>query len=402
MEYSAILHGNVLTPTGILPESTLYIQGSRIDAIAEFAQREISAQAREFNARGYLIAPGYIDTHTHGGNGYDFLSSNSDEIDAILSWLPGTGVTNVIATIPTAPLDEQLRAIKNLHAASVRRPAGAQIIGIHLEGPYISAEKRGAQAENAIRPPSLDEAKRLLAAGNGLIKLVTLAPELPGAMELIQYLIDQDVVVSLGHSTASYDQVTRAADAGLNRAAHIFNGMTAFHHRRPGGVGAVLTRDDIYAELIVDGIHLHPAAVQVVLRSKGLDRVVLITDAIAAAGAGEGDYIGLSGQKISVKNSVARLESGALAGSTLTMDQAVRNAVQLLGLSFEQTIKMATQTAAESLGYQIQSTKGSISPGKDADLIVLDGGLKVLMTMVAGEIVYQDPDKTFMWEDNQQ
>lgn len=398
MEYSAILHGNVLAPTGILPDSTLYIKGSRIDAIAEFAQRDISAQAKEFSARGYLIAPGYIDTHTHGGSGYDFLSSNPDETDAILAWLATSGVTSVVATLATAPLEEQLKAIKKLHAASLRRPPGAQIIGIHLEGPYISAEKRGAQAEHAIRPPSMDEVKELLAAGNGLIKLVTLAPELPGAMDLIEYLIDQDIVVSLGHSTASYDQAMQAADAGLNRAAHLFNGMTAFHHRQPGGVGAVLTRDDIFAELIVDGIHLHPAVVQVVLRSKGLERVVLISDAIAAAGAGDGDYVGLGGQKISVRNGAARLESGALAGSTLTMDQAVRNAVQLLGLSSEQAIKIATQTAAESLGYQTQATKGIISPGKDADLIVLDDNLKVLMTMVAGEIVYQDPDKTFMWE----
>lgn len=395
MQYSAILHGNVLTPTGILPASTLYIKGDRVDAIAEFAEREISAQAKEYNAHGYLIAPGYIDAHTHGGNGYDFLSSSPDEIDAILAWLPTTGVTSVLPTIATAPLEEQLQAIKNVHAASLERPPGAEIIGIHLEGPYLSAEKRGAQAADAIRPPSMSEAKKLLAAGNGLIKLVTLAPELPGAMDLIQFLLDNDVVVSLGHSTASYGQVIQAADAGLNRASHLFNGMTSFHHRQPGAVGAVLTRDDMYAELILDGIHLHPAAVQVVLRSKGLDRVTLITDAIAAAGVGDGDYIGLGGQKITVANRAARLESGALAGSTLTMDQAVRNAVQLLGLSFEQAIKIATQTAAESLGYQTQAAKGLISPGKDADLIILDDNLKVLMTMVAGEVVYQDPDKTF-------
>lgn len=398
MQYSAILHGNVLTPTGILPASTLYIKGDRVDAIAEFAEREISAQAKTYNASGYLIAPGYIDAHTHGGNGYDFLSSSPDEIDAILAWLPTTGVTSVLPTIATAPLEEQLHAIKNLHAASLERPPGAEIIGIHLEGPYLNAEKPGAQAADAIRPPSINEAKKLLAAGNGLIKLVTLAPELPEAMHLIQFLLDNDVVVSLGHSTASYDQVTQAADAGLHRASHLFNAMTSFHHRQPGAVGAVLTRDDIYAELILDGIHLHPAAVQVVLRSKGLDRVTLITDAIAAAGVGDGDYIGLGGQKITVANRAARLESGALAGSTLTMDQAVRNAVQLLGLSFEQAIKIATQTAAESLGYQTQASKGLISPGKDADLIILDDNLNVLMTMVAGEVVYQDPHKTFVSE----
>lgn len=398
MQYSAILHGNVLAPTGILPDSTLYIKGDRVDAIAEFAEREITAQAKTYNARGYLIAPGYIDAHTHGGNGYDFLSSTPDEIDAILAWLPATGVTSVVPTLATAPLEMLLQAIRNLVDASLRRPPGAEIIGIHLEGPYVSPEMRGAQAQDAIRPPSMDEAKKLLAAGNGLIRLVTLAPELPGAMDLISYLVEHDVIVSLGHTMASYEQVTQAAEAGLNRAAHLFNGMTSLHHRDLGAVGAVLTHDEIFAELIVDGVHLHPAAIRVALRSKGLDRVTLITDAIAAAGVGDGDFIGLGGQKITVANGAARLESGALAGSTLTMDQAVRNAVKLLGLSSEQAIKIATQTAAESLGFQTQATKGLIAPGKDADTVILDEDLRVLMTMVAGEVVYQDADKTFVSE----
>jgi N-acetylglucosamine-6-phosphate deacetylase len=209
-------------------------------------------------------------------------------------------------------------------------------------------------------------------------------------------LIEEDVLVSVGHSSASYDQVIHAAEAGLKRATHLFNAMASFHQREPGPVGAALLRDDIYAELILDGIHVHPATAQAVLRMKGLDRVVLISDAIAAAGVSDGIYEGLGGQKIHVEGGAARLDSGALAGSTLTMDQAIRNAVQMLGLSAEEAIRIASQTAAESLGFETQSTKGMISPGKDADLIVLDDSLSVILTMVAGEVVYQHPDRSLV------
>ncbi len=398
MKHSAFVHGNILTPSGIIQDGTIYIKDKRIDAMGEFGTVQIPEEAQGVNAYGYLVAPGYIDTHIHGGIGFEFMNGNPDEIAEMLRWLASTGVTSVLPTIATAPLEEQLRAIEVIQEAKDRKLIGAEIIGIHLEGPYINSEKCGAQAKEAIRTPDLEEMKQLLVVGKGLIELVTLAPELPGGLDLIQLLVDQDVAVSIGHSAATYEQVIQAADAGLRRASHLFNGMTLFHHRHPGAVGAVLTRDDVFAEVILDGMHLHPAAVQIVLRSKGLTRMVLITNAISAAGLDDGNYIGTGGQKITIQGGSARLESGVLAGSTLTLDQAVRNAVQLLGLTFEQAIRIASQTAAEGLSYHIQATKGVISPGKDADLIVLDNNLKVLLTMVGGEVVYQDPGKTIIEE----
>lgn len=396
MEYTWSLQGNVLTPTGVIQNATIYVKGTRIDALDAFAQRPITAEVKSIDARGCLIAPGYIDAHTHGGNGHDFMHASAGEIAEVLSWLPTTGVTSLLPTISTGPLEEQLRAIKTLRDVKEKNPKGAEILGIHLEGPFINPEKRGAQLRESIREVNFPEMEQMIEAGAGLIKIVTLAPELPGAFELIRFLTEQGILVSVGHSAATYDQVIQGADAGLKRATHLFNAMAGFHQREPGPVGAALLRDDIYAELILDGIHLHPAAALTVLRMKGLDRVVLISDAIAAAGVSDGTYEGLGGQRIRVEGGAARLDSGALAGSTLTLDQAVRNAVHMLGLRPEQAIRIASQTAAESLGFEIQSSKGIISPGKDADLIVLDDSLRVILSMVAGEVVHQNFERSLI------
>jgi N-acetylglucosamine-6-phosphate deacetylase len=395
MKKIGIIHGNVLTPTGIIKEGAIYIKDNRIDAVGKTKAVQIPQEAVVLHAHGYLVAPGFIDAHIHGGDGYDFMSDTPGDIEAILSWLATTGVTGVYPTIATSPLEEQLRAIKTLRQIQKRKPSGAAILGVHLEGPYISRDKRGAQPEEAIRVPNQEEMTELIDAGQGLIKIVTLAPELSDAIELIQYLVDQNVIASIGHTAATYEQAMQAIDAGARRASHLFNAMTTFHHRRPGAVAALLTRDEVYAEIILDGLHLHPAAVEVVLRSKGLSKVSLVTDAMAAAGVGDGTYTEFGNQKITVKNGAAMLEGGILAGSTLKMNQAVKNAVQMLGLSLDQAIKLASQVVAESLGYQVQAAKGVISPGKDADLLILDDNLNILLTMVGGNVVFQDPGKTF-------
>jgi N-acetylglucosamine-6-phosphate deacetylase len=400
MQKIVIIHGDILTPTGIIQDGAIYIKDSRIDAVGQTKAVQIPQEAVVLHAHGYLVAPGFIDAHIHGGNGYDFTSDRPGDIEGILNWLATTGVTGVYPTIATSPLEEQLGAIKALRETQKRKPSGAAILGVHLEGPYISRDKRGAQPEEAIRVPNQAEMAQLIDAGEGAIKIVTLAPELPGALELIQYLVDQNVIASIGHTAATYEQVMQAIDAGARRASHLFNAMTTFHQRRPGAVGALLTRDEVYAEIILDGLHLHPAAVEVVLRSKGLSKVSLITDAMAAAGVGDGTYAEFGNQKITVKNGAAMLEGGVLAGSTLKMNQAVKNAVQMLGLSLDQAIRLASQVVAESLGYQVQATKGVISPGKDADLVILDDNLNIFLTMVEGNIVFQDPGKTFIGAPN--
>lgn len=395
MQKTGIIHGNVLTPTGIIQDGAIYIKDSRIDAVGETKAVQIPQEAAVLDAHGFLVAPGFIDAHIHGGNGYDFMSAEPGDIERILNWLATTGVTGVYPTVATSPLEDQVRAIKTLRQIQKQKPRGAAILGLHLEGPYINREKRGAQPAEAIRSPNRAEVEQLIDAGEGAIRIITLAPELPGAIELTRYLVDLNIIVSIGHTAATYEQAIQAIDAGARRAAHLFNGMTSCHHRHPGAVGAVLTRDEIYAEVILDRVHLHPAVAEIVLRSKGPSKVTLITDAIAAAGAGDGTYTGFGNRKIMAKDGTATVGDGILAGSTLKMNRAVENAVQFLGLSLEQAIRLASQVVSESLGYEVQSTKGVISPGKDADLTIVDDDLSILLTMVGGRVVFQDPGKTF-------
>lgn len=387
----AIAHGKVVTPKEVIEDGAILIADGRIVAIDKTCVLRIPPDATVLDVHGMVVAPGFIDAHAHGGGGYDFMESTPEQIGAILRWMASTGVTGVLATVATARLEEQVRIVKLLREACERNMPGAAILGIHLEGPYIHQGKRGAQPEQGIRLPSIAEMEELIEISGGTIKLVTLAPELPGALELVRFLHQQKIIASVGHSDATYEQTVAAAEAGVTRATHLFNSMRGLHHRAPGIVGAVLVRDDMYAEIILDGIHLHPAIAQLVLRAKGFERVVLITDATQAAGLGEGVYVRPGNRKITVKDGAARLDSGTLAGSVLTMDKAVSNAVRWLGLPLTKALAMASQVAAESLG--LQQSKGVIAPGKDADLVVFKDDVHIWLTMVKGQIIYQRGDK---------
>jgi N-acetylglucosamine-6-phosphate deacetylase len=262
--------------------------------------------------------------------------------------------------------------------------AGAQHLGIHLEGPYIGSQFRGAQPQEWLRSPDPKEYEQWFEMGS--IRLIALAPELPGTIDLIERGTHQGIRFSVGHSSASYEQVIQAADHGLSQATHTFNGMTGLHHREPGAAGAVLTDERIYAEIIVDGIHLHPAVVKLVVRAKGIDRTILVTDAIRATGLVDGDYDLGGHQKVQVRDGIARTSRGSLAGSTLAMDAALRNVMRFAGLSINDALRMATTTPAEALG--LSSRKGIIQPGADADLALVDPDLNVHATIINGALVY--------------
>jgi N-acetylglucosamine-6-phosphate deacetylase len=383
----AILHGNIVTPDRTLSEGDLLIREGKILVLGPTGSTPIPPDAEQIDARGLIVAPGYIDAHTHGGNGHDYMDSSLEDIRSTLRWLPSTGVTAVLPTLASAELKDALEMVARLHEVQEHQVAGEPILlGIHLEGPYLSMAKRGAQPEKAIRKPSIAEMEQLIEASDCSIHLVTLAPELPGALELIHFLVQRGIVVSAGHTEASCAQVMAAAQAGLSRVTHLYNGMSSFDHRNPGIIGAALTNDAIYAELILDGIHVDPVAANVALRAKGIDKVVLMTDATQAAGRGDGVYIRPGNRRITVKEGAARLDSGSLAGSVLTLDRAVRNAVNLLHLPLADAVTLATRSAANSLG--LGAAKGTLAPGKDADIVILGENLEVRSTLVGGVVVY--------------
>jgi N-acetylglucosamine-6-phosphate deacetylase len=314
------------------------------------------------------------------------MDINQGQLEEVLAKLPSKGVTSVVPTIASASLDDQIRMLEVLKKGKSRSPQGAKIVGVHLEGPYLAPEKRGAQPLDALRMPSLDELRCLVEVGEGLVRLVTLAPELPGCLEVIEYLAGHGVVVSAGHTIASYDVIESAVKRGLSRTAHLFNGMEALHHRKPGTVGAALTLEPIYTEVILDGIHLDPRIVKLVVRAKGIARVLLVTDSMEATGMGDGTYIRPGNRRVVVKDGEARLESGSLAGSVLTMDRAVQNAVDLVGLSIVEAVRLASYNPAVNLGL---NDRGTLEVGKVSDVLILDPDLSIDSVFIHGKLIFQ-------------
>lgn len=336
-----------------------------------------------FDASGCVVLPGFIDLHIHGSAGHDTMDATPQALIAISAFLASRGVTAFTPTTMTAPHLPTLAAVQNVGAAISHPLPGAAILGVHLEGPYISPRFPGAQSKTDIRLPNLTEFAELLAAGP--VQLITLAPEQPGAGALIDAALDAGVRVLIGHSAATYDQAIHAFAAGVSQVTHTFNAMTGLHHREPGIVGAVLGDPFIYAQLIADTIHVHPAAMAILARCKGPDRLLLITDAIRAAGMPAGEYE-LGGQPVFVRAGQCRLADGTLAGSILTMDAALRHFLAATGWPLEKAWPVTSRTPAAALG--IGNQYGSLAPGYRADLVVLDGELEVVATVVGGRLVY--------------
>jgi len=261
----------------------------------------------------------------------------------------------------------------------------AQILGVNLEGPFISAKRKGAQPEEFIAEPSLEEAKILVETFPGIVRMMSLAPERPGAIPLIKYLREKGTVISMGHSDASYEEAMNGIEAGISHVTHVFSAMRGFHHREPGALGAALTDDRVTCELILDGIHAHPVAARLLIKLKGFERVCLITDGISAAGLPDGEYT-LYGAPVRVVEGAARLSDGVLAGSTLRMDRAVKNMVEMVGTTLGKALSMATENPARVLG--VSDRKGTIARGKDADLVILRGDLSVKETYIRGRLAY--------------
>ena len=375
----------IFTPKDLLRHYDILVVNKRIERIGKNINSERNDQITILEAKEMLVSPGLIDSHTHGSYGIDFMTASVGQIQQLLKLYAENGVTSVLPTLSPALQDDYYRCCDLISEVLKKGEAGACILGIHLEGPYINQEQKGAQPGVDGHTPGLNEIKKFIKCSGNPVKIVTLAPEIPGGLQLIDFLTENGIVVSVGHSNATFEETEEAIKHGLSCSTHTFNGMSGLHHRKPGVVGAVMVHDEIYAQIILDGVHVHPGAAKILFQSKGLDKIVLITDSNHTAGLGDGEFIRPGNRKVFVKDGVARLESGKLAGSVLTMNKAVLNARNFLEISLPQAIQMASLNVAKSIGI---NNLGAVCEGYQADMIVHDENMNIFHTIIAGEIIY--------------
>jgi len=372
-----ITNARVLAGGKIIKGADVAVEGGRIGAVGAGLKG-----GEEIDARGALLAPGFVDLHIHGCAGDDAMDGG-DAVKRMAAWLPRHGVTAFLPTTMCDSLENTRNALEGIRRA-MDDPSGSAVLGAHLEGPFLNAARKGAQPERYVKNPSLDAYARIVEGFEALPHVLTVAPEMDGAMELIGILKDK-LTLSGGHTDATCEEFLEAVDAGLSQATHLFNAMSPFAHRAPGATGAALADPRVRVQLIADLVHLHPVALKVVWRAKGASRCLLVTDAMAATGMPDGDYR-LGANLVLVRGAVARLEGGALAGSTLTMDRAVRNMVKAVGVPEAQALRMASEYPCRAIG---EKQRGRIEPGMIADLVLLDGDYTPLVTVARGEVVYR-------------
>ncbi|NOU69498.1 N-acetylglucosamine-6-phosphate deacetylase [Paenibacillus sp. LMG 31461] len=374
----------VVTEQGIIENGLVHVIDGKLAYVGEPSgwQNTASPSVVRIEADGKWLLPGFIDVHVHGGYGADFMDANSETLDTITKFHASHGTTGMLATTMTATREAIDRVLVEVNSYIDQGMPYAQLLGVHLEGPFISPKWAGAQDPKLMVTPQLDWLKDWHERFPQLMKQLTLAPEREGGHEMIAWLRDQGIVAACGHTDASYADIQSAVAVGLSHAVHTFNAMKPLHHREPGTVGAVLTDARISGEVIADGIHVHPAAIKLLTMVKQPHGLLLITDAMSAAGLGDGQY-DLGGQAVTVQAGVARLtEGGALAGSTLTMIDALRFMVREVGVSVAEASRYASGNPARLLG--LEATHGSITEGKHADLLLISSELELEQVWVHG------------------
>jgi N-acetylglucosamine-6-phosphate deacetylase len=376
-----VVNAKLITPAGVLVNGSLRVKDGIIIEISD-TPYDNTLEISTLDAKGNWLMPGFIDVHVHGGAGHDFMDANEEGLTAITKFHAAHGTTSMLATTLTSSRDDLTAIIDRVSRFMSKPMPFAQIIGVHLEGPFINVKWKGAQNPTYIVPPQPEWLEDWVNRFPGIIKLQTLAPETEGALDYIEKLAFHGIVPSCGHTDATYEEIIAAVGRGLRHAVHTYNAMKPLHHREPGTVGAVLTDDRITAEVIADGHHVHPAGIKLLISAKGTHNVILVTDAMAAAGMPDGDYE-LGGLPVSMSCGVARLkETGSLAGSTLDMISAVRYLVREIGVSLEEASRMASANPARQLG--IDSITGTLEVGKAADFLLVNSSLEILATWIGG------------------
>jgi N-acetylglucosamine-6-phosphate deacetylase len=372
MAASKVLAGaRVVLPTGSVDDGRVIVEGTRIAGTAP-------PGADVVDVSGHWLVPGFVDIHNHGGGGASFTSGTVEEVLKGIHTHRTHGTTTLVASTVTGDMDFLAQRAGLLSELAEQ----GEIAGIHFEGPFISPCRKGAHAEDLLRDPDPAEVRKLIDAARGQARMVTLATELPGGVDSVRLLAEHGVIAAVGHTDATYEQTVEAIDAGATVATHLFNAMPVLGHRAPGPIAALLEDERVTVELINDGTHLHPAALQLAFHHAGADRVAFITDAMDAAGFGDGRYM-LGPLEVEVAGGVARLvEGGSIAGSTLTLDRAFKRAVTVDGLPVEQAVAALCATPARLLG--LADRIGSLEPGKDADLVLLDDAFDVVGVMRRG------------------
>ncbi|MFD1173685.1 N-acetylglucosamine-6-phosphate deacetylase [Oceanobacillus picturae] len=375
---------SILTEETIMEDSALLLENGKISKIGK--QSSLPDEIQEIDGEGKIVIPGFIDGHIHGANGADVMDASNTALDSIASVLPREGTTSFLATTITQSPENIEKALKTV-AAYNNKPGQAEVIGVHLEGPFIEKSKAGAQPHAYIMEPSIEQFEEWQKLSGDKIKTITMAPEHDPNGDFIRHVSGQGVIVSAGHTASGFSDMKRAVEHGVKQVTHLCNAMTGLHHRDVGTVGAAFMLHELRAELIADGIHISKEMLQLVYKTMGSERLLLITDSMRAKCLQQGRYE-LGGQPVVVTEDRAVLEDGTLAGSILKMRDGAKQMLDLDGVTLQEVIEMASVNPAKQLG--LYDRKGSITVGKDADLLLVDRQLHIASAICRGEVAFRE------------